>query len=75
MRFMNDDQCKKLAEKISAEMKTYQADMAAFKAAEGKKDEYRKYPMWGPDFDSVVEKIKRLFHPDEAEIIIKNLTV
>jgi hypothetical protein len=74
VRFLNKEQCISLAAKISAEMKTYTKDKAEFELERARGKITDKYPMWGPDYDTVVEKIKRLFHPEEAEAIIEKLT-
>jgi hypothetical protein len=76
-RHLNDDQCKDVALLISAEMRDYEPACADYfsKGPHQSGDLlYPFVPVWGSDYDAVVEKVKRLFHPAEAAVIIENLT-
>ena len=79
-RHYDDDDCIEIAHKISGEMKDYPEDLRLWqKSIAGTKLAANGYaqrvvPLWGYTFERVVEKIKVLFHPEEATIIIQNLS-
>lgn len=69
-RYLNAVQCKAAAARISAEMRTYHADIVQWYAH----GIAPVVPLWGPDYDAVEAKINRFYHPDEAAIILGALT-
>jgi len=75
-KHLNADQCKVAAAKISVERRSYEADVARYAQAQFHSDPFLGsfLPIWPADYDLCVEKINRLYHPEEAELIIAGLT-
>ena len=74
-RYFSDAACKQIAARISAEMRKYPAHLALFHAFRLPNHNLAVIvPMWGPDYDAVEAKINRLYHPEEAALIIEALT-
>ena len=69
-RYMSADQCKQAATRISAEMRDYPKHLNQWQRRTGPP----VVPLWGPDFEAVEAKINRLYHPEEAALIIEALT-
>jgi hypothetical protein len=74
-RHLNAEQCKMAAARISTERRTYEAEFVRY-AQTNVRDGFPGafVPIWPADFDRCVEKIRFLYHPEEAAIIIENLT-
>ena len=74
-RYFSDAACKQIAARISAEMREYPAHLKRFRDSRLPDLNYAVVvPMWGPDFDAVEAKINRLYHPEEAMLILEVLT-
>ena len=74
--FLNDGMCKLAAARISAERRTYQADFVRYAQTNLHAGGYAGsfIPVWPADYDACVEKIRRLYSPEEAAVIVENLT-
>lgn len=74
-KHLNADQCKAAAARISLERRTYEADFVRYAQANLQAGYPGSFvPIWPADYDLCVRKIQRLYHPEEAAIIIENLT-
>ncbi len=74
MRHLSNAECKVAATRISDELRNYPAHLALWERSTPNKCLAPVVPIWGPDFTTVKEKIRHLYHPDEAAVIIENLT-
>lgn len=75
--YLTDDKRKAAAARISAERRSYQVDVVRYLQANHQKAGYAGsfVPVWPEDYDACVEKIKRLYAPADAAVIVENLTV
>ena len=74
MRHLSDEQCKKAAARIAGELKDYAKHLDLWERSTPHKCIAPMVPIWGPDLETVKVKVERLYHPDEAKIIIAALT-
>ncbi len=74
-RFYSDGRCKVIATRIAGELANYEKHKIAWDVSRGP-DKYLApvVPIWGPDLATVKVKVARLYHPDEAAVIIANLS-
>jgi hypothetical protein len=74
-KHLSDEACKAAAAKISLERRSYEVDFVRYAQANFQAGYPGSFiPIWPADYDLCVEKINRLYHPEEATIIIENLT-
>ena len=84
-RHFNDAACKVIAARISGELREYPKHLELWNKpvalnADGRPSRLASgghapaVPIWGPTFEAVTEKVNRLYHPEEAAVIIANLT-
>ena len=75
-RHLSDAHCKATAARISAERRTYEADFVRYAQTNLHAGGYAGsfIPVWPADYDACVEKIRRLYSPEEAAVIVENLT-
>ena len=73
-RWLSDAQCKEAAARIAGELKDYAKHLALWERSTPHKCIAPTAPIWGPDLETVKVKVERLYHPDEAKIIIEHLT-
>jgi hypothetical protein len=74
-RHLTNDQCKRTAAKIKAEMPQFEQARQEYVACSPQQSYSGSFvPIWPTDPDACHAKIRYLFHDAEAEIIIKHLS-